>query len=313
MDKQSIDRSAGNRTEIFSGIVLSFQNYLTEQVFCRHEAEKERLEINYCRNGRIGWKMKDGRSIDLGPGDFCIHTRRLCAGSRMEIAEGRYEGLSICIDLTRFEQEPPELLDGTGITGRMLAEKFCFHGALRGEGFSGEDYSVFFGNEKTKTIFDGFYDKSEEFKRSFFRLKTLELLLYLGEVERGQRRENGKCRPEQVETVREVHAYLLHHMDKRITIEELSQKYLMNPTTLKAVFKEVYGESLASHMKEHRMRKAAVMLCRTTDSVARIAEAVGYGSQSRFSTAFKEVYQMLPLEYRKAHAGQDETTDENEE
>ena len=62
-----------------------------------------------------------------------------------------------------------------------------------------------------------------------------------------------------METVREVHDYLLRHMDKRITIEELSQKYLMNPTTLKAVFKEVYGESLASHMKEHRMESASAL------------------------------------------------------
>ena len=43
----------------------------------------------------------------------------------------------------------------------------------------------------------------------------------------------------------------------------------------------------------------------TNDSIARIAEAVGYGSQSRFSAAFKESYQMLPLEYRRTHAGSD--------
>ena len=132
-------------------------------------------------------------------------------------------------------------------------------------------------------------------------LKTLELLLYLEEAESGQGKEAGRYRSEQVETVREVHDYLLRHMDKRITIEELSQKYLMNPTTLKAVFKEVYGESLASHMKEHRMEKAAALLSQTTDSIAQIAKAVGYGSQSRFSTAFRETYQILPLEYRKRH------------
>lgn len=119
----------------------------------------------------------------------------------------------------------------------------------------------------------------------------------------GQGKEVGKYREEQVETARAVHEYLLQHMDKRITIEELAQRYLMNPTTMKAVFKEVYGESLASHMKEHRMEKAARLLSGTNDSIARIAEAVGYGSQSRFSAAFKEAYQMLPLEYRRTHAG----------
>ena len=38
------------------------------------------------------------------------------------------------------------------------------------------------------------------------------------------------------------------HPEERITIEDLAHKYLMNPTTLKDVFKAVYGESIASHM-----------------------------------------------------------------
>lgn len=299
----SLHRAEKNEWELFSGVTLIFQNHLTQQEICRHKAEKECLEINYCRKGRLAWRMQNGRCIYLGPGDFCIHTRRLCAGSVMTIPEGGYEGLSVCIDLRQFEQSPPKLLDGTGITGRMLTEKFCFHGDFQEEGFSGEDYSVFYGNERTKAVFDGFYDKSEDLKKPYFVLKTLELFLYLGEVRSGRSREAGRYRPEQVETVREVHEYLLRHMERRITIEELSQKYLMNPTTLKAVFKEVYGESLASHMKEHRMERAAALLGESADSIAQIAEAVGYGSQSRFSAAFREVYHMLPLEYRKAHIG----------
>lgn len=101
------------------------------------------------------------------------------------------------------------------------------------------------------------------------------------------------------ETVRKVHAYLMEHISERITIEELSRKFLMNTTTLKQEFKKVYGTSLAAHMKEHRMELAAKALRETGDSIASIALSVGYESQSRFSTAFKEVYEMLPTEYRK--------------
>ena len=121
------------------------------------------------------------------------------------------------------------------------------------------------------------------------------------EISCPQKKNSGQYQSGQTEIIQEVHEYLLQHMDQRITIEELSQRYLMNATTLKTVFKEVYGESLASHMKEHRMERAAALLSGTTDSVAQIAKAVGYSSQSRFSAAFKEVYHMLPLEYRKLH------------
>ena len=104
---------------------------------------------------------------------------------------------------------------------------------------------------------------------------------------------------EQVETVRRMHDELLQHPEQRPTIEELSRRCLMNPTTLKAVFKAVYGDSLAAHMKEHRLEKAAELLRRGEASVAEIAAAVGYDSASRFSAAFRERYHMLPTEYRK--------------
>ena len=104
---------------------------------------------------------------------------------------------------------------------------------------------------------------------------------------------------EQVDTVRRMHDDMLAHPEQRITIEELSKKYLMNPTTLKAVFKAVYGESIASHMKEHRLEKAEELLRKTDMSIAEIASAVGYDSPSRFSSAFRERYHALPTEFRK--------------
>ena len=66
-------------------------------------------------------------------------------------------------------------------------------------------------------------------------------------------------------------------------------------------FKAVYGDSIAAHMNEHRMEKAALLLTQTKDSIAQIAQAVGYESQSRFSVVFRETYEMSPLEYRKLH------------
>ena len=101
------------------------------------------------------------------------------------------------------------------------------------------------------------------------------------------------------EIIHRIHEYLLEHLADRVTIEDLSKQFLMNPTTLKKTFKDVYGMSLAAHMKQHRMVRAAKLLLETYDSIAQIALAVGYESQSRFTTAFKETYDMLPSMYRK--------------
>ncbi len=104
---------------------------------------------------------------------------------------------------------------------------------------------------------------------------------------------------EQEIIIRQVHNYLMENLDKRITIDELSKKFLMNPTTLKQVFKNVYGTSLGVHIKTHRLEKSAELLKSTALSIQEIANAVGYESQSKFTVAFKEAYGVLPKEYRK--------------
>ena len=48
---------------------------------------------------------------------------------------------------------------------------------------------------------------------------------------------------------------LIENFDKRYTIDVLSSGFLMNQTTLKAVFKKVCGKSIASYMKDYRMKK----------------------------------------------------------
>lgn len=102
------------------------------------------------------------------------------------------------------------------------------------------------------------------------------------------------------EIIHRVHDYLIDHIGERITIEQLSRLFLINPTTLKTVFKTEYGMSVAAHIKQHRMTAAAEMLTRTDRSISEIAESVGYESQSRFSAAFRERFGVLPTEYRNA-------------
>ena len=70
-----------------------------------------------------------------------------------------------------------------------------------------------------------------------------------------------------------------HILKRHYTIEELSKQYLMNTTTLKSVFKAVYGMPIASYMKEYRMKLASNMLLQEDKSISGIAAAVGYKNQ----------------------------------
>ncbi len=274
---------------LFQGIELSFIHLETYKIDFHHAALDNMLEINYCHSGRIGWQLANGNFVYLGSGDFSIHTMKACAKSVMTLPNGDYDGLTICIDLDELSQNPPELLQGTDITGEFLYDKFCKNGM----------FSSFSGNSKTENIFRDFYGKQKPLQNSYYKIKTLELLLYLSELDISGKNQLSEYQSEQIELIRTIHKQLISNLDKRFTIEALSKQYLINTTTLKNMFKAVYGTSLASHVKTHRLEKAAELLKNTQESIADIAVQVGYDSQSKFSSSFKEQYHMLPSEYRK--------------
>ncbi len=104
---------------------------------------------------------------------------------------------------------------------------------------------------------------------------------------------------EQIDTIHRLHDLLTEDLSGRITIEELSKMFLMNPSTMKELFRAEYGSSIAAHIKEHRMERAAELLKDTDQSVAEIANEVGYESQSKFTAQFKKAYGLPPTEYRR--------------
>lgn len=102
-----------------------------------------------------------------------------------------------------------------------------------------------------------------------------------------------------VQMVNEAHEMLISNLKKRYTIEELSSKFHINQTTLKAVFKTVFGQSVAAYMKEYRIKRAMEYLIQPDKTISEIAYEVGYESQSKFTQAFKSVTGVLPKDYRK--------------
>ena len=274
---------------LYPGIEICYLTFSSDSFSVQHKAMPHIMQINYCKAGQIVWEMKNGNRIYLNPGDFSVHTMKVCTDSVLTFPNNMYQGLSIYIDLSKASETPPDLLKNSNIFETVLLKKFC------------QDDSPAFlaGNEQTENIFSAFYDQPEMLKLPYQKIKVLELLLYLSKIEFISQNKLAEYQFELTETIRKIHDQLLQHMEQRITIEELSRQYLINPKTLKNVFKSVYGTSIAAHIKEHRMRQAARMLIESNLNIAEIAQAVGYDSQSKFTAAFKTYFKILPKEYRK--------------
>lgn len=112
---------------------------------------------------------------------------------------------------------------------------------------------------------------------------------------------SGMSRQEKL--IRSIHDQLTGHLDRRYTIEELSRQHLINTSSLKKGFKEVYGLPIAAYMKEYRIQKAKELLENTDESISVIASKVGYETQGKFTNAFKDCMHITPSSYRKQRRG----------
>lgn len=274
--------------QVYPGIRLSLLCFLSEQAAFRHPASPAVLEVGHCRAGRVGWNMKNGTSVYLGSGDLSCHSAVCCADSVMTYPMKYYEGISVSMDLETLADRLPGVLSDTVIDIRKLQEAYCK-----------PQKSVFISScPETEGIFLPLYDLPEALRLPYFQLKIQELLLFLGRYVPDQKTVT-KYHSEQTELIRQIHDQLTKDLSCRFTIEELSRQYLINTSSLKEVFKAVYGLPIASYMKEYRIREAMRLLRETDESISSVAALVGYETQGKFTKAFRDVAQVLPSEYRK--------------
>ena len=278
---------------LYEGITWTISSYLGERVCFHHPPSPEVLELRHCHQGRIGWNMRDGIAVYLGPGDLCVHTKDRCADSQMNLPLGYYEGIGISIDLQKLEGHEPEIVREAGIGAALLRQKFCQQ----------KNPLTLPASAPIDRIFGGLYGLPEALRVPCYKLKVQEALLYLGQLEPDGQRDVNQYVSQQTELIRQIHDFLVHNLDRRFTIEELAKRYLINTSSLKSVFKAVYGVPLATYVKEYRIRQAMELLRGTDESIAQIAKQVGYETQGKFTKAFKESVQLLPTEYRRQYKG----------
>lgn len=103
--------------------------------------------------------------------------------------------------------------------------------------------------------------------------------------------------------VREAIAYLQEHYREKITLGLVAQKVSFNPEYFSRLFAKETGMNFSAFLNSLRMRQAVELLEHTDKKVYEIAEEVGYGSLSYFSTAFKKSFGQTPAEYQAQKRG----------
>lgn len=274
---------------VFPGVVLSYNDFHMQYVDSCFEPERNVFSVDHCREGRLEYAVPNDAYAYVGAGDLKLD-RRLTHTGRFEMPLSHYHGATVSFDMEIACQSLPQEIKDFPVDLRALQKKFCkdiyprvIHRACSIEHIFGELYAV-----------------PEKIKRTYFKIKILELLLYLEALEIPNNvEEKPYFYKTQVEKVKAIQQFIAAHIGENVTQEELSDRFDISLTTMKRCFKSVYGITIGSWLLQYRMNQAAVLLqTHREKSVTEIAGLVGYDSPSKFAIAFRRVMGLSPTEYR---------------
>lgn len=272
---------------VFPGIQLVYYDVHMGKCSIDYGVLGNVMEINHCREGRIECGYRD-EFFYLTQGDLAV-SKKGAAGHDSCFPLNHYDGIAIVIEMDRAPGCMSCFLDDVNVRPCALMEKFC----------SNDKCFVARSKPCLEHIFSELYAVPDSIKKGYYKVKILELLLFLSGMDLRDDQMEQRCfTKSQVGLAKDVCQYLTEHMDRRVTISELADIFHVSQTALKNSFKGVYGVSVYSYIREQKMQAAALMLRRTDRSVLEIAGMCGYDNGSKFAGAFRNVMGVTPNEYR---------------
>lgn len=274
--------------QVFPGIDLVYNDMHLGYCNMEQKAAPGILEINYCRQGRCECSFGTQTCCYMSSGDLslCSLQRR---AHRSVFPTAHYHGVTVTIDFAGITEEVKKLLELLSINLLRISE------------FSGkQDFYIIRASETVNSIFSWLYTDRENIRQSYIRVKLLELLLVLSDLDFDrEKRPPVYFSKMQTDCVKQIRSFIIEHIHEHYTIEELAKRFMISPTALKRCFRGVYGESVYAYLRTYRLQTAERLLQENQMPVAEIAAKVGYGNPNKFTSAFHKKYGMTPSEYRK--------------
>lgn len=275
--------------EVCEGIQLTYNRLEMDSCFQAISPSPGFMQINHCLEGCFEFELQDGSVGFAGEGDLCVHDLggQAFAGSRFP--SRKYFGLTVLLELGPAQRSLDGLFPKAKIDLLGLRDILCPQGQ-----------SLFIrARSEVEHIFSELYCVDDRIREPYSLIKVVEILLYLGLADRHSCQHLPTFSPAVVKGTKEAYAYLTENPFRKTTIGELSAMFHVADSSLKRCFKAISGQTIGAFIKEKRIRAAADLLLEQEElSIGAVAELTGYGSQSKFSSAFKALMGQTPLVYR---------------
>lgn len=137
----------------------------------------------------------------------------------------------------------------------------------------------------------------------YIKVSLMQLLLFINKNHRYSFSDIHSYANSTHKSISEITGYINNHYNENITLDTISDLFYISPCYFSRTFKKVCGISFSEYLNNVRVKEARKLLYKTDMSITRLAETVGFSSNSHFDRVFKNLTGMSPLAYRKASRG----------
>ncbi|MDR3136167.1 MAG: AraC family transcriptional regulator [Coriobacteriales bacterium] len=278
---------------LFAGIHLGLMDVGASEGYSVTPLRHDVLEIVHCRRGRFECELARDACVCIAEGDFAVtSTAHIPARVRYFFPFNSFCGTCIVIDFATLSNETCRLLAAFSIDLERLQENL----GLKNRWFVGTCTG------EIERSFARLYEGLHTDDRGALRLTVLETLLLIERFNAGGERRAVYHSDSRARTVRLMRNELITNLGERVALADLARRHGISLTLFQNTFKDIYGLTPYLYLKHYKMHQAASRLLAKTESVAQIAQSLGYRNASKFANAFREVLGTTPLEYRAANS-----------
>ncbi|GAA6384947.1 AraC family transcriptional regulator [Lawsonibacter asaccharolyticus] len=274
---------------IFPGIDLIFMDFNCSDIFDEPNEMRNVLEIRHYQEGRVEFEFEGDKVFHLQQDEFCVNGM-LNMPARYSFPFDYCSGLSLVLDKNSM----------TEVTRSQLALFQIDISVLEEDLDTAHQWYICKTPPSMCHVFEELYAAKEHETSQYFRIKVLELLYHATKLRKEDRVAATYYAREHIEIVKRVRKAMLKDLSRSIPLEQFLRGEAISTVTFQTIFKQIYGRSPYAYLKHYRMNSAAVQLRESNESINQIALSLGYSNASKFARAFRDVFGVLPKDYRTA-------------
>ena len=274
---------------IFPGIDLIFMDFNCSDIFDEPNEMRNVLEIRHYQEGRVEFEFEGDKVFHLQQDEFCVNGM-LNMPARYSFPFDYCSGLSLVLDKNSM----------TEVTRSQLALFQIDISVLEEDLDTAHQWYICKTPPSMCHGFEEWYAAKEHETSQYFRIKVLELLYHATKLRKEDRVAATYYAREHIEIVKRVRKAMLKDLSRSTPLEQFLRGEAISTVTFQTIFKQIYGRSPYAYLKHYRMNSAAVQLRESNESINQIALSLGYSNASKFARAFRDVFGVLPKDYRTA-------------